>query len=333
MEGRIKERFSDKVLSEAMQRYGIEKDRIRPLGGFESFIYEFERGSKEYILRIGHSLRRSRSLIRGEVDWMNFLADGGTPVPRAVLSREGELVEAIDDGNGESFLATAFEKAVGRPPWEVGWTSDLFVKYGQLLGQIHALSRRYEPPEGGGSRPQWDDPIMQDIERNLPVTETIVVSKYRMIMEYVCTLPRDADSYGLIHFDAHEANLLIDDDGTITLFDFDDCAYGWFVYDIAVVLFYIVMGKDDIPGFTREFMCHFLRGYTQKNVLNPKWLREIPAFLKHREIDMYAVIHRSFDVSNLDDPWCRRYMRDRKHRIEHDMPYIEFDFEHLSEFL
>lgn len=26
-------------------------------------------------------------------------------------------------------------------------------------------------------------------------------------------------------------------------------------------------------------------------------------FMKLREIDLYTVIHRSFDVNNLDDPW------------------------------
>ena len=35
------------------------QNRIRLLDGFESFMYEFERGEGEYILRIGHSLRRS----------------------------------------------------------------------------------------------------------------------------------------------------------------------------------------------------------------------------------------------------------------------------------
>jgi Ser/Thr protein kinase RdoA (MazF antagonist) len=93
------------------------------------------------------------------------------------------------------------------------------------------------------------------------------------------------------------------------------------------------MGKDDVPAFTWELMSHFLRGYAREVTLDPQWLKEIPYFLKHREIDMYAVIHRSFDVSNLDDPWCRRYMHNRKHRIEHDVPYIEFDFEGLKEFL
>ena len=46
-----------------MHRYGIASDQIRPLDVFESFIYEFERGPFAYILRIGHSLRRTEALI------------------------------------------------------------------------------------------------------------------------------------------------------------------------------------------------------------------------------------------------------------------------------
>lgn len=35
------------------------------------------------------------------------------------------------------------------------------------------------------------------------------------------------------------------------------------------------------------------------------------------------------DVSNIDDWRCERFMRDRKYKIEHDVPYIDFDFESL----
>jgi hypothetical protein len=52
--------------------------------------------------------------------------------------------------------------------------------------------------------------------------------------------------------------------------------------------------------------------------------------LKLREIDLYAVIHRSFDVDNLDDPWVARYMHNRKQRIEDGVPTIDFDFESLA---
>ncbi len=125
--------------------------------------------------------------------------------------------------------------------------------------------------------------------------------------------------------------MLVDETGNIVLFDFDDCVYSWFVNDIAIVLFYAVIGMEEKPGFPLSFMRHFLRGYKRENRIEARWLKEIPHFLKLREIDLYAMIHRSFDVSNLDDPWCSRYMLGRKHRLENDVPYIDFDIEILAD--
>ena len=333
METRIKERYNESILEEAMRRYGIGPDKIRLLDGFESFMYEFERGSEATILRIGHSFRRSENLIQGEVDWINYLAAGGATVARAVRSIHGNLVEAIDDGQGQRFLATAFEKARGKPPWEVGWTDCLFETYGQLLGRMHALTKQYEPPRPAWRRPQWDDGIMLEVEGYLPGSEAVVVDKFWRLMDHLATLPKDAHSYGLIHFDAHGGNLLIDPAGTITLFDFDDCNYSWFVNDIAIVLFYIILDRALGPGSTERFMTQFLHGYRRENQLDAAWLREIPHFLKLREIDLYAIIYRSFDVENLDDPWCARFMQNRKERIENDVPFVDFDFRSLTHLL
>jgi Ser/Thr protein kinase RdoA (MazF antagonist) len=77
-------------------------------------------------------------------------------------------------------------------------------------------------------------------------------------------------------------------------------------------------------------MTHFLSGYRAENHLEGEWLKEIPSFLKLREIDLYAVIHRSFDVDNIDDPWVARYMKNRKTRIENDVPFLNIDFSSLA---
>lgn len=84
MDSQIITRFNDTILHEAMQRYGIASHQIKPLEAFESFIYEFERDKADYILRIGHSFRKSAALIQAEVDWINYLARGGVSVARAV---------------------------------------------------------------------------------------------------------------------------------------------------------------------------------------------------------------------------------------------------------
>src|SRR3954447_17089953 len=133
MDGQISARYNDSILEEAMRRYGIAKDQIKPLDAFESFIYEFERGGIDYILRIGHTFRKSEAMIRGEVDWINYLAAGGVSAAKAILSETGQLVETVDDGQGGQFLVTAFEHAPGQPPCEL-WTPTLYETYGRLLG-------------------------------------------------------------------------------------------------------------------------------------------------------------------------------------------------------
>jgi len=325
MEERIRERYSDAILQEAMSRYGIDAGRIKLLDGFESYMYEFDRDDGEYVLRIAHSIRRNENLIKGEVDWINYLARGGASVARAVLSRRDLLVEAIDDGRGGQFLATAFIRAKGLPPRKVGLTPALYRTYGTMLGRMHALSKDYEPPDPAWKRPEWDDPAMMEIDRFVPASEPLVVEKWKQLRKHLAGLPRDRDAYGLIHQDAHGGNFLVDEEGRITLFDFDDCVYSWYVYDIAMVVFYLANGRDDACEYTRELLSHFMPAYLAENDLDGRWMTEIPAFLKLREIDLYALIHRSFDVENLDDPWCSRYMDGRRERIEKGIPFADLE--------
>src|SRR5688572_13708024 len=183
MDSQIIARYNDTILHEAMQRYGIAKHQIQPLDAFESFIYEFERDGLDYILRIGHSFRKSEALIQAEVDWINYLARGGVSVARAIPSASGKLVEAIEDGQGGQFLVTAFVRAAGQKPWEAGWTPARYENYGRLLGQMHALAIDYQPL--ASRRPEWDDASMKFIELYLPESESGAHQKYQSILEHI----------------------------------------------------------------------------------------------------------------------------------------------------
>ena len=330
MEKRIKDRYNDSILEQVRRSYGIGGDENRLLDGFESFIYEFDREGRSFILRIGHSLRRSENLIRGEVNWINYLHQGGAGVSRAILAENGELVVPIEDGSGDYFLATAFEKAAGEPPKKEDLGPKFYEDYGRLLGRMHALAKSYLPDDSAWKRFEWDDPELIEIQALPDKTESLVIEKYNHLRRYLEVLPKSQESYGLIHQDAHLGNLVLDNGGKITLFDFDDCTYSWFVNDIAIVLFYIALGKDNQAAFTEEFMTHFMRGYATENQLDEGWLSEIPYFLKLREIDLYAVIHRSFDVENIDHPWVAMFMKDRKSRIVNEIPFVDFDFTTLK---
>ena len=328
MEQSIKDRFSDAILLAACQRYGIPGGQAQPVAAVESFIYGFERGAVSYILRISHSRRYSAALIEGEVDWINYLAEAGVAVSRAIPSEAGRLVEVIEDGLGGQFLATAFVRALGQPPYDQ-WGPELYAEYGRLLGRMHALAEHYQPANPAGRRPSWEEDQVF-VDRFLPASEAVARQKYADLCAHWSTLPRDPHSYGLIHYDAHGGNFLVDAAGQITLFDFAECAYAWYALDIAAVLFFMAINEPDPPAVVRGFLPHFLRGYRSAYALDPRWLRELPGFLKGLEIFLYAVCFRDFDINTITDPWMAEFMRDRKHRIEQDVPFIDFDFESLS---
>jgi amicoumacin kinase len=173
MDQLIKDRYNGTILQEAMRRYGITNEQIHSLDAFESFIYEFERESHAYILRIAHTFRRSEALVLGEVDWINYLAEGGVSVARAILSESGKLVELIEDQWGGAFLVTAFVKAQGQAPWDL-WTPKLYESYGKMIGRIHTLSKSYQPKQSDWRRPDWDNALFELVERYLPESESIL---------------------------------------------------------------------------------------------------------------------------------------------------------------
>ena len=336
MDKTIRDLYNDAILHEAMARYAIAADAIEPGGGFESFIYRYQRDDGPAILRITHSLRRSPEQIHGEVEWINYLAAGGATVAGALLSARGELVEEIDDGQGGRFLATAFAFAPGRPPWEVGWTPARYENYGCLLGRMHALTKEYAPPDPAWRRPSWPAVFADELNDLLTGRDAVILDRYRAITGRIEAMPRGRNEYGLIHFDAHSANFHVDGD-TITLFDFDDCVYNWFIGDIAMVVFYMITNADDPPGVLADFLPPFLRGYRAENRLDPRWLPAIHDFLTTREIDLYAVIQRSYDLPDgeaaeaIPHPWPRRFMTGRRARLLAGTPYVDFDFASLAE--
>lgn len=308
--------------------YGVEPAWLVTLGGFESFMYETVMAGTKAVLRIGHSGRRDADLVRAEMHWLDHLAARGIGVAGPIRSASGSLVEQVDDGHGERFVAAAFRYAPGRPPETADWGPALWERYGRLLGRLHAAARSYRPEAEAVGRPAWDDPIMFDVVRWLPTDEPQVRATLDHALEAIGELDQPEDAYGLIHQDAHAGNFFVDDTGTITLFDFDDCCYSWFANDLAIVVFYAMSwnGFRDADHHAREFWRHFYPGYRAEHHLDDRWLASMPWFVTLREIDTYAIINRSFGLDDVDDWWAEGFLRERRDSITAGTPLLESGF-------
>lgn len=300
-------------------------DEVKFIGGFESFVYEFNKNNRDYILRISHSFHRSIDMFRGEIEWVNYLSDCGVSVSKAVKSEGGELIEKVDV-NDSYFIAVAFEKAKGRHVNKEDFGEKLYKNWGREIGKIHKATKDYRVSSPDRKRPSWENDFLTYLNY-IPKSQTKIIEKAKEMHNYLKGLTTNTDSYGLIHTDPHHGNFFIDEDYNITFFDFDDATYKWFASDICIPLFYKLdyrEGKDN-REFAKKFMSHFLEGYCKSNSLDASWIKEIPTFLKMRELILYSVIHRSMDINNLQG-WVEIFMNNRKHRIENDIPVVDIDF-------
>lgn len=117
------------------------------------------------------------------------------------------------------------------------------------------------------------------------------------------------------------------DHNKITLFDFDECQYSWYVEDIAIQLFYMVyvVLDDSIQernNQARRFLQYFLKGYERHTSIDSESLHDIGLFLRLREFIVYIGMYRSFDLSNLDD-WTSKYLQESKARLEKGISIVE----------
>ncbi len=327
-------RFTPRVRDEAAVRFGIMPEDLTPLTAFENFVYECtgEDGT-DLILRLSHSARRSLDYTLGEVGFVRYLAAAGIPVSAPVLAESGHFVEQIeDDEPGQYFVATAFARAPGyvfddAPPLkERYWNAALFEELGRIFARLHNRAQGYRLTNPLHKRQEWHEYDVVDVARFAPSDEQLVRERAAQIIARLDRLPRTEDGYGLIHADLHPHNFCFDE-GRITVFDFDNCEYAWFVKDIAVILFYVARGE---PAGAREdaaaaFLAPFLRGYRELRACAREWLEAIPDLLALQRSMNYALFHQYRDPDVLDAPTLDAWSRFRRD-IEADKPVLKLNF-------
>ncbi|MOA07567.1 Stress response kinase A [compost metagenome] len=166
----------------------------------------------------------------------------------------------------------------------------------------------------------------------LPKSQVCVRDSYSKLVKTINELPKDENSYGLIHGDIGVGNFMVDEQRVVTLFDFDEAQYSWFVEDVAIQLYYLVyvFGGEDGKGYreeqARRFMNHFMKGYVLEHSLDEYWIKQIPLFLRLRELIVYIGSYRNWDgdesFSSSDNQWFKDWIAESKLRIENEIPIV-----------
>lgn len=205
-----------------------------------------------YLLRVYRQNRYKSITICSELAWLSFLSkNSNLEISEPVLNRD------------DSFLTIATTPETLEPRYCVlfKWLSGRFIKtrltskatkqVGTFLGYLHNHSQQFQPPKNF-HRPKWDEnglleysPIKLPKENDFfsPSSKRILSLAAMKIRESLITIDKNSESFGLIHNDLHLGNCVFDR-SRIKVFDFDDCGWGYYLYDLAIFLYYLASQEN-----------------------------------------------------------------------------------------
>lgn len=326
MEPKIKALFQDDILEVSKTLYDMDLNSCQFLGGFESFVYEYRFEDKAFILKISHSSHRTQSQIESEFDFVNHLYQQGASVSKPILNRHHRFTHTypLDEGY---FTISSTEKALGNRPTDLLTNRVIQHNYGKTIGLFHHLTMSYEPKISIEKRFTWvDDPLIVECRNYLDESDGFVYDEMIKVMDQIQKIPQTMTNYGLIHTDIHRSNFLVQEDQTLTVFDFDDAAYFYFMSDIAIAIFYTLFFMPNKDEVAEAFILQLMQGYQETHPMSKADFLTIPLFLRFRTIVLYLALKRSTQKT---DPFTMKYNGLYLDSIQQNLPFLQVDFEML----
>jgi Ser/Thr protein kinase RdoA (MazF antagonist) len=279
----------------ALEAYGLGEARLTFLQYTANIVYRVDvpgwakaesRQSpyvpNRYLLRVLYTNRLEA--VKGEMTWLAALRrEANLPVPEPVPTRDGDLVTRIAiPGVPQGRLVSLMRWIDGRRI-STGLRPAHFRAWGRVVARLHAFAAGWQPPEGF-KRPVWDwegqlggryfhcsvEELVASMPGHLREPFQIVSREARQVMDSLGTGP---DVYGLIHSDMYPENVLFKD-GEAYPIDFEDCGFGYWLWDIAVALC--------LWPWTEEWYWMrdaFLDGYSGVRVLPESQLQHLDLFM------------------------------------------------------
>lgn len=236
--------------------------------------YLLESGTQKFILRIYRNDWRSDEEVRFELDLLDFLGNQSAPVAAPLRTKSGELLFTIDSPEGKR-VAALFHFAAGCAPGNEISTEESAL-LGRTIAGIHRITDAFYTPY---QRPRLDLPYLLDC--SLAAIESFVDAETRAYLgklqgwlgDRLAPLAKQPGLFGMCIGDVNPTNFHITELQQLTVFDFDQCGYGYRAFEIGKFISSIhpLKAKDAIADA-------FIEGYQQVRALSQTEVGAIPYF-------------------------------------------------------
>jgi len=256
---------SHSVSKEVEAQYNIGgpiSSRYYVLGLHDNYLVESV--NKSYIFRIYRNSWRTEEEIIFELELLAFLNNKTDQAAEVICTTEGDLAIQIDSPEGKR-MAALFSYAEGNSPSrDISGNESMLL--GSTLANIHNLTDQFTTDS---KRSILDLPYLLDeslihIEKFVTSSDISFLNELRNILYDALSIVDDSKcDYGICIGDVNPNNFHINDNQNITLFDFDQCGYGYRAFDIGK--YFSSIGDVRNTGLIRNA---FLDGYMQNSQLS-----------------------------------------------------------------
>ncbi|PWJ55794.1 Ser/Thr protein kinase RdoA involved in Cpx stress response, MazF antagonist [Quadrisphaera granulorum] len=164
-----------------------------------------------------------------------------------VLTLRGGFTAVVKDTRGHGWACVSTRFVNGSPLEDLDDPASCYRTIGRWSALFHAHSRQWEAPHDFerftwsipdlvGPTARWGpwEPAVEHLE-----DELLLGRAQNRALELLADLPAEPPHWGLIHADLRPSNIMADDDGALTVIDFDDCGFGYYLYDFAAALSFV----------------------------------------------------------------------------------------------
>lgn len=259
--------------------------------------------NEKLVIRVHRAGYHSDAELRSEWQWITGLKEYGVLTPELRYSRNGRMFEIVKSpGVPEARQVDVVGWITGEQLGSVeegleGSVEEIRARFetlGGTMAKMHNHAQRWQAPEGftrhawdvdglTGDEPFWgrfwELPALSARQRGMMLE---VRDRLRVGLTELGTAP---DIYGLIHADLVFENVLTGADG-IRVIDFDDCGYGWHLFDIATSIMFL-HGTGHF-SMAKEAL---VTGYRQNRPLPDDHLAWFPVLLMARATTYLGWMH------------------------------------------
>ena len=334
MEKWVDDLLTEEIKNEICRKLGVEIGSLKKLGDFENYVFSCRRSETLTVLRITHSSHRSYNDIIAELKWLEFLLAHNVSVVNFIQAESSDPAVEAEAGDS-SFIGVLFEMIPGKIVEVRGEEPEIIEKWGEITGKIQSVSREYNPKEKRYERFHWlQDDLNSNFKKYIPEDEEWAIERFSSLIDHFQKKKRTAENYGMIHRDIHNYNFHLHN-GDLTVFDFDDCCRGFYLFDPVISLFHTLEHfniKRDDGEFIEYFMKNFLKGYGRYMALSVSDLEEFHSVLNMRKMEIYTVLVKKFQGHDLDNKQ-REWLDNFTNNLKNEERMSDYDFSRLKRFL